>query len=319
MDSIITPRPGMLECVLGTIDLGAVVLDAERRVVLWNRWMAQRSGRAPAAVLGRDFFGVFPELKGKRLDSAVQQALRDNFPAVLSQTLHKAPMPLYADRAARISDRRIQQAVAVTPLEVADAARHCLIQVSDVSAAVQREQLLRDQAMELRSQTFSDGLTGIANRRLFDQAMEKELRRAKRSASALSLLMIDIDFFKSYNDHYGHQQGDDTLIKVAGALAGSLQRPLDLIARYGGEEFAVILPEMDAGGAAMVAEALRLKIAQLSIPHAAAGGAPYVTISVGVATQAPQQPLEVAALIGAADRALYIAKRSGRDRVAIAA
>jgi diguanylate cyclase (GGDEF)-like protein len=173
--------------------------------------------------------------------------------------------------------------------------------------------------MELRSQTFSDGLTGIANRRLFDLAMEKELRRAKRSATALSMLMIDIDFFKAYNDHYGHQQGDDTLIKVAGALAASLQRPLDLIARYGGEEFAVILPEMDAAGAVMVAQALRLKIAQLAIPHAAAGGPPHVTISVGVATQAPPQPMEVAALIGAADRALYTAKRSGRDRVAVAA
>ncbi len=319
MESVVTIRPGMLECVLGAIDLGAVVLDNERRVVLWNRWMAQRSGRSPAAVLGREFFSVFPELKGKRLDSAVLQALRDNFPAVLSQTLHKAPIPLYADRAARASGVRIQQAVAVTPLEVAGAARHCLIQVSDVSAAVQREQLLRDQALELRSQTFSDGLTGIANRRHFDLAMEKELRRAKRTGIALSMLMIDIDFFKAYNDHYGHQQGDDTLIKVAGALAGALQRPLDLIARYGGEEFAVILPDMDSAGATRVAEVMRQKIAQLAIPHAAASGAPYVTISVGVATQAPLQPVEVTGLIGAADRALYMAKRSGRDRVVVVA
>jgi diguanylate cyclase (GGDEF)-like protein len=180
---------------------------------------------------------------------------------------------------------------------------------------VQRERLLREQALELRSQTFSDGLTGIANRRHFDQAMEKEQRRAKRSGVPLSMLMIDIDFFKAYNDHYGHQQGDDTLIKVAGALAGSLQRPLDLIARYGGEEFAVILPDMDKAGAASVAELLRQKIAQLAIPHAGASGAPYVTISVGVATQAPLQPVEVPGLIGAADRALYMAKRSGRDRV----
>jgi diguanylate cyclase (GGDEF)-like protein len=318
MDGVATIHPGMLDSVFGVIDLGAVVLDHQRRVVLWNRWMSRHSGHAAGTVVGRDFFAVFPELKGKRLDSAVLQALRDNFPAVLSQTLHKAPIPLFANHAARASGVRIQQAVAVTPLEVAGAARHCLIQVSDVSAAVHREQLLRDQALELRSQTFSDGLTGIANRRHFDLAMEKELRRAKRTGIALSMLMIDIDFFKAYNDHYGHQQGDDTLIKVAGALAGALQRPLDLIARYGGEEFAVILPDMDSAGAARIAEALRQKIAQLAIPHAAAAGAPCVTISVGVATQVPFHPVEVTGLIGAADRALYTAKRSGRDRVVLA-
>ena len=317
MDSVEMSRPGMLENVLGAIDLGAVVLDHDRRVVLWNRWMALYSGRAAAEVLGRNFFTVFPELAGKRLDSAVLQALRDNFPAVLSQTLHKAPIPLFADRAARLAGVRIQQAVAVTPLDVAGAARHCLIQVSDVSAAVHRERLLRDQALELRSQTFSDGLTGIANRRHFDLAMEKEQRRAKRSGIALTMLMIDIDFFKAYNDHYGHQQGDDTLIKVAGALAAMLQRPLDLIARYGGEEFAVILPDMDSTGGVRLAETMRQRIAQLAIPHAAASGAPWVTVSIGVATQAPHNAVEVVQLIGAADRALYTAKRNGRDRVVV--
>ncbi|MDL2358132.1 MAG: diguanylate cyclase [Pseudomonadota bacterium] len=317
MDAVDALHPGMLDSVLGAIDLGAVVLDNQRRVVLWNRWMAQHSGWPSTAVLGRDFFALFPELEGKRLDSAVLQALRDNFPAVLSQTLHKAPIPLYADRAARISGVRIQQAVAVTPLEVAGAARHCLIQVSDVSVAVNRERLLREQALELRSLTFLDGLTGIANRRHFDQAIEKEHRRARRSAMPLSMLMIDIDFFKAYNDHYGHQQGDDTLIKVAGALAAMLQRPMDLIARYGGEEFAVILPDMDSAGSACVAETLRQRVVRLAIPHAAAGGTRRVTISVSVATLAPHSAVEVAGLIGAADRALYTAKRSGRDRVAI--
>jgi diguanylate cyclase (GGDEF)-like protein len=317
MDGVATIHPGMLDSVFGVIDLGAVVLDHQRRVVLWNRWMSRHSGQAAGMVVGRDFFAVFPELRGKRLDSAVLQALRDNFPAVLSQTLHKAPIPLFANHAARASGVRIQQAVAVTPLEVAGAARHCLIQVSDVSAAVHRERLLRDQALELRSQTFSDGLTGIANRRHFDQAMEKEQRRAKRSSIALTMLMIDIDFFKAYNDHYGHQQGDDTLIRVAGALAAMLQRPQDLIARYGGEEFVVILPDMDSDSGARVAESLRQRIAQLAIPHAGAPGTPHVTISVGVATQAPHKPVDVAALIGAADRALYTAKRRGRDQVVV--
>ena len=307
------------------LDVGAVVLDQARRVLLWNSWMSRHSGYAAADALGGDFFALFHEQAGRRLEAAVRQALRDNFPAVLSHSLHKAPLPLFADRAARDGGCRMRQAIAVTPFEVgiagggaaASEGRRCLIQVNDVSAAALREKLLRTHALALREQSISDGLTGIANRRHFDQAIEKEQRRAKRSGVPLSMLMIDIDFFKAYNDHYGHQQGDDTLIRVAGALAARLKRPPDLIARYGGEEFAVILPDMDSAGAAGIAETMRRCVAQLAIPHAAAQGEPQVTVSIGVATQAPNNPLEVAELIGAADRALYEAKRGGRNQVAV--
>jgi diguanylate cyclase (GGDEF)-like protein len=309
-----TQRLQLLESVLGAMNVGAVVLDEARRVVLWNRWMRLYSGLGPEAVLGQDFFTVFPDLAGKRIDSAVRQALRDNFPSVLSQTLHKAPFALYLNPAARLADERMQQAVAVTPLEVEGMARHCLIQINDVSVAVNRERLLRDQALELRSQSFSDGLTGIANRRHFDVAMEKEIRRAKRAGTPLSLLMIDIDSFKAYNDHYGHQQGDDSLIKVANTLAEMLQRPLDLIARYGGEEFAVILPEMDADQSLKMAEAMRRNIVKLQIPHIKAADG-YVTISIGLATHIGTDGGDIPYLLGAADRALYSAKRNGRNQV----
>jgi diguanylate cyclase (GGDEF)-like protein len=305
----------MLESVLGAMNTGVIVLDHERRVVLWNRWMERHAGARASDLIGQDFFAVYPELCGKRLDSAVRQALRDNFPSVLSQTLHKAPLPLYADGAARAAELRMQQAVSVTPFDLPAAGRHCIIQVSDVSVAVARERLLRDQALELRSQTFSDGLTGIANRRHFDVAMEKEIRRAKRSGTPLSMLMIDIDCFKFYNDHYGHQQGDDTLIRVSGALAEMLQRPLDLIARYGGEEFAVILPEMSEIHGAQMAEAMRQKIVGLAIPHASTIVGECVTISIGMATRTAENNVEGPGLINAADRALYQAKRQGRNRV----
>jgi diguanylate cyclase (GGDEF)-like protein len=306
---------GMLASVLGAINLGTVVLDHARRVVVWNRWMSQHSDLPADSVVGQDFFLLFPELSGKRIDSAVRQALRDNFPSVLSQTLHKAPFALFVNPAARAAGERMQQAVAVTPLDVPGLARHCLIQITDVSVAVHRERLLRDQALELRSQTFSDGLTGIANRRHFDVAMEKEMRRAKRSGTPLSLLMIDIDSFKPYNDHYGHQQGDDTLIKVAHALATMLQRPADLIARYGGEEFAVILPEMTAEHSQALAEKMRERIAALRIPHEKAELTGYVTVSIGLATHALEHPNDIAVLLGEADRALYMAKGAGRNRV----
>ena len=308
-------RLALLDSALGVMNLGLVVLDGDHSVTLWNRWMEQHSGLAAEAVLGQDFFAQFNDLIGKRVEQAVQQALRDNFPSILSQTLHKSPFPLYASAAARAAGERIQQAVAISPLNVAGAARHCMIQITDVSMAVAREKLLREQAMELRSQTFSDGLTGIANRRHFGVALEKEFRRAKRNGTPLSLLMIDIDAFKPYNDFYGHQQGDESLIKVAHALARMLQRPTDLIARYGGEEFAVILPDMPLEKSMQLAEAMRLAISEMNIPHARASHSDHVTVSIGVATQTPDDPRDLGDLLGAADRALYSAKHSGRNRV----
>lgn len=308
-------RLGILDSVLSAMNMGAVVLDHERRVIVWNCWMTRHAGLKAADVVGQDFFVLFPELNGKRVDGAVRQALRDNLPAVLSQTLHKAPFPLYAQDQDRAAGERIQQAVAITPLEVPGVPRLCLIQITDVSVAVHRERLLRDQALELRSQTFSDGLTGIANRRHFDVAIEKEIRRAKRAGTPLSLLMIDIDAFKAYNDHYGHQLGDEALVKVAGTLAQMLQRPLDLIARYGGEEFGVILPDMDGEQSFRMAESMRQKIADLQLPHAKSDHAEHVTISIGLATHAGGEAGDSAALLGAADRALYTAKHTGRNRV----
>ncbi|MYM25200.1 diguanylate cyclase [Duganella sp. FT135W] len=306
-------RLPLLESVFCAVSLGAIVLDGERRIVLWNTWMVRHSGLEHEQVLGRDFFEVCPGLRGGRVDAAIQHALYNNFPSLLSQTLNKAPFELF------MRGERVQQAVEITPIAVEGAPRHCLIQVSDVSIAVGREKLLREQAMVLRSQTFSDGLTGIANRRHFDVAMEKEHRRAKRSGTPLTLLMIDIDHFKAYNDHYGHQKGDQCLIQVAAALAGMLKRPCDLMARYGGEEFAMILPETDIDQAMLMADAIRARAQELAIPHERSSDASQlITVSIGIATQKADAVVEIDALIGSADRALYQAKRSGRNRIATA-
>jgi diguanylate cyclase (GGDEF)-like protein/PAS domain S-box-containing protein len=301
--------------VVGAVNLGIVVLDAERRIVLWNHWMEQHSGLSSEKAVGSNFFVLLPELAGKRIEGAVTQALRDHFPSVLSQTLHKSPLPLFATPLTTERGERLAQAVAVTPIDIKGAAPHCLIQVTDVSVAVNREKLLRDQALELRSQTISDGLTGIANRRHFDVTIDKEVRRAKRAASPLTLLMIDIDCFKAYNDFYGHQQGDDCLINVAKTLSSMLNRPTDLIARYGGEEFAVVLPDTDGERGQLMAESMRKAISGLQIPHENAGATRVITVSIGIASQVLDSPVDVPALIRAADRALYVAKRCGRDRV----
>ncbi len=167
---------------------------------------------------------------------------------------------------------------------------------------------------ELAQLSMQDGLTGIANRRRFDQVLLMECGRARREKTALSLLLMDVDFFKKYNDAYGHQAGDDCLKRVAGALASALRRPADLAARYGGEEFALVLPLTTLEGATHVAEIVRATIETLEIPHTQSTVAKHVTLSLGVVSSESGGACAPADLIAAADLALYAAKRSGRNR-----
>ncbi|AVZ79238.1 MAG TPA: diguanylate cyclase [Pseudothauera hydrothermalis] len=170
---------------------------------------------------------------------------------------------------------------------------------------------------ELMRLSSADGLTGIANRRRFDETLLKEWRRCAREARPLALLLIDVDFFKPFNDNYGHQAGDECLKAVARALSQTLHRPSDLAARYGGEEFAVILPGTDEAGALAVAEALRAAVQQMGITHRYSEVAPVVTISVGLACATPRPGDETGfiGLLKDADAALYRAKSEGRNRV----
>jgi len=176
-----------------------------------------------------------------------------------------------------------------------------------------REELTRVNE-ELRRLAVLDGLTGIANRRRFDEAAHVEWQRGRRQRTPLSLLMCDVDHFKLYNDHLGHPAGDLCLKKTAAVLTGQLKRPADLAARYGGEEFALLLPDTDLAGALHVGEACRVGLEQLALPHA---GAPrgFVTMSMGVACIVPGGDDTLEVLIARADAALYEAKRNGRNCV----
>jgi len=169
----------------------------------------------------------------------------------------------------------------------------------------------------LQNLSFLDGLTGIANRRHFDQGLLQESRRAMRDNTPLSLIMLDIDFFKAFNDTYGHLKGDDCLITVALTLEKALKRPGDFPARYGGEEFAVVLPKTDDIGAVIIAEELRASIERASIKHINSLCADHVTVSLGVVTRFPGQVETPEELILAADRALYRSKHEGRNRVSV--
>jgi len=160
-----------------------------------------------------------------------------------------------------------------------------------------------------------DGLTGIANRRSFDEILQKEWSRAMRAQKSIGLVMLDIDFFKLYNDHYGHQGGDDCLKKVATGLEAAIHRETDFLARYGGEEFSAVLPDTDLKGSVKVAEEMRLAVKDLALKHAASKVTDIVSISIGVSAVIPLQGMNQEIVIAAADQALYKAKEDGRDRV----
>lgn len=170
---------------------------------------------------------------------------------------------------------------------------------------------------ELQRLVSSDGLTKIANRRRFDEYFDLEWRHMAREVLPLSLILCDIDFFKAYNDTYGHLAGDCCLQQVANAISRKAKRPGDLAARYGGEEFAVILPKTEANGALDLAEKIREAVKKLEIVHAGSPICQYVTLSLGVASMVPDYKTSVATLIAAADKALYQAKEEGRDRVVL--
>jgi diguanylate cyclase (GGDEF)-like protein/PAS domain S-box-containing protein len=299
---------------LNLVNSGIIVLDADQRIVLWNSWMTPRSGRSAARVQERPLLEVFPELRGSRVEAAVLAALTQGHGGTIPQAEQRTPFPLR--EAGSFDGPRIDQAVTVTPFREGDE-RFCLIEIRDVSGTVERERRLMDHAESLRARSYVDGLTGIANRRYFDVALERELRRAQRMDSQLSLLLIDIDSFKAYNDHFGHQQGDTCLATVAQALAAKLKRPADVAARYGGEEFGAILPDTSLEQAERHANAIREHVAALALAHAPAAHWPMVTLSIGVASFGKDGLNEPAALIEAADKALYAAKRGGRNRVMV--
>jgi two-component system, chemotaxis family, response regulator WspR len=181
---------------------------------------------------------------------------------------------------------------------------------------VSQQQLL-DTNLVLQRLMNSDGLTGLSNRRHFDEYLELEWRRATREQTQMSLMMIDVDYFKAYNDTFGHLEGDEALRQVAKAIRASCSRPSDLPARYGGEEFALVLPNTSPGGARLLAEKLRQTVAGMNIPHMAPREGSTLTVSIGLATVVPGVGSHSRQLIQSADQGLYAAKNNGRNQVAV--
>ena len=184
----------------------------------------------------------------------------------------------------------------------------------DISERKKTEQKLLEMHKQLEDFSFRDGLTGVANRRKFDAVLDEEWDAARRHTQPLSLILIDIDFFKQYNDHYGHVQGDDCLKRVGAALDAVASRPRDLLARYGGEEFVLVLPATDEAAARHVSERVRQALFKAQLPHAASPVGQLLTVSQGVGTIIPSASDTLVQFIDAIDRRLYLAKQGGRDR-----
>jgi diguanylate cyclase (GGDEF)-like protein/PAS domain S-box-containing protein len=188
----------------------------------------------------------------------------------------------------------------------------------DITERKKTEQQLAEMHRTLERMSFEDGLTGASNRRMFDKRLSVEWDSAVRAGQPLSLLLLDLDDFKQYNDLYGHLQGDDCLVKVARALKGIANRPRDIVARYGGEEFVLLLPDTDEAGAARIAEQCQKAIADLAIEHDGSSCGTALTASIGAGTLRPAVGSEAKAMVEAVDKLLYQAKKFGRNRTVAA-
>lgn len=296
--------------IIDTLEVGVIVLDAEHQIIQWNRWLALRIGRSSEVATNRALLDVLPEIAGTRLDRAVDHALRDHMPSLLSPALNGTLLPLFQSTEDRQRDRRMQQMIHVLPLPDGG----CLIQISDVTATVSRERVLRQQAVSLRRNASCDALTGIYNRRKFDELFALEFAKAQRKQQPLAVIIVDIDQFSAYNHLYGREQGDLVLHDIAIALQAAIQPAGDVLARYGGEEFALVLPGMDDKAARHFAENLRLRVNTLKIANESVLAGKVLTISLGVAVMIPDSSADTHTLLSSADVALYQAKHEGRDR-----
>ncbi len=300
--------------IANALQIGLILLDSEEHVTLWNDWLARHSGITPDQAVGKSLIQLFPELVDSRLAQAIQHALKHNLPSLLSTALHNAPLPLFGSKPDRLLNRRIQQMVHVMPVKSGDETSCCLIQISDMTANIARERMLRHQTEQLRRANFIDAVTGIHNRRKFDEVIAQEFHRAQRTQSPIALIIAGVDHFKNYNELYGYQQGDQCLARVAEALRSALRRAGDLVARYSGEEFGIILPATNEAMAATIAENLRICVSTLGILHEDSPAGRQLSISLGVAAITPEIGSDVHSLVSAADVALYEARHSGCNR-----
>jgi diguanylate cyclase (GGDEF)-like protein/PAS domain S-box-containing protein len=289
------------------------VLSPKRQVVIWNRACERLTGVAASELVGTtEHWRAFYEKQRYCLADVVALKRPDKLASLYSEhTIPDDGLGFSAKNWCVMPRLGNQLYLAIDAGPIHDESGKLIAVV----------ETLRDMTDQKRAETAlktlaaSDGLTGLANRRSFDQTLAMEWSRAQRTKKPLSLLFADVDHFKLYNDLHGHQKGDECLRAVASVIGENALRPADLSARYGGEEFATIMPETDQKGARKVAERLRSVLAELRLHHGATSAGPLVTLSIGIATIVPSGDVCPDLLLTQADQALYAAKHSGRNCV----
>ena len=289
------------------------VLNPKRHVVIWNRACERLTGVAASEIVGTtEHWRAFYEKQRYCLADLVALGRPDKLGGLYSEfTVPEDGLGFSAKNWCVMPRLGNQLYLAIDAGPIHDEAGNLIAVV----------ETLRDMTDQKRAETAlktlaaSDGLTGLANRRSFDQTLAMEWARAQRTRKPLSLLFADVDHFKLYNDLHGHQKGDECLRAVAAVIGENALRPADLSARYGGEEFATIMPETDHKGARKVAERLRKVLSELRLKHGSPEAGPLVTLSIGIATEIPDEDVCSDWLLTQADQALYAAKHSGRNCV----
>lgn len=288
------------------------VLNPKREVVVWNRACERLTGVTATEVIGsRKHWRAFYQQKRFCLADLVALERPDLLNALYPEfTVSAHGLGFSAENWCVMPKlgNQLYLAIDAGPIHDEDGRLIAVVEtLRDMTDQKRAESALKALAS-------SDGLTGLANRRSFDQALALEWGRAQRTRSPLSLLLVDVDHFKLYNDLHGHQKGDDCLRAVASAMTANL-RPADVAARYGGEEFAVLMPDCGHDAAMAAGERLREAISRLRLPHGASAAGTTVTLSIGVVTEVPMDDMNSDLLVARADQALYAAKHGGRDRV----
>ncbi len=313
--STLFPSPNVaLEAIIDALNFGLIVVDKQQTILRWNTWMEKHSGKPASVTLGQPVAEAFTETPSRAFLSAISNVLDYGLPFVMSSALHRSPLALYAIFDNQDEKARLHQSITLTPIEDELGQRCCLIQITDSSTSIKREKILRSHTEVLKKEATTDSLTGVYNRRFFDEHFKVTLGHAMRQRVPLSVFMVDIDYFKQYNDFYGHVAGDKTLIQVASTLRKQLLRATDVLARYGGEEFVLLLPNMGEQDAANFAEKLRLAIWTLALPHKRSPLQQQISISVGYSHFQNDMNLDPNNLLKTADYALYQAKRAGRNQ-----
>jgi diguanylate cyclase (GGDEF)-like protein/PAS domain S-box-containing protein len=283
---------------------GIWAVDRNYKVIRINKKLLDLLGRPAADVIGKKCYELFSEECRGAAKCPMNKILNGERVVEQERTLTFD------------SGHTIPFMVTFTPLSDLDVSTIGLVETyTDISERKHHEKRLQLANQELEKLATEDPLTRLANRRRLDEYLDQEWRRQARARNQISLIMCDVDFFKKYNDQYGHQAGDACLKAVAEVIRKKVRRPSDLIARYGGEEFAVIMPETNLKGAWFVAESVRQELVRKRIPHCQSLAAQYVTISCGIASIYPRMYVTPKTLIERADKSLYKAKQQGRNRI----